>query len=94
MLKNPTFMKELLLRQYSRQFLACFPASLLGFSAGHCHRALVDELRIIRTQMGMHTRSEMVAVYGTHCASHALSVKVTDLFTSFVSMKASVRRNT
>jgi hypothetical protein len=74
-------MKELLLRQYSRQFRAYFPASLLGFSVSHCHRALVDELGIIRTQMGMHTRSEMVTVYGTSCVSHALSVKVTDLFT-------------
>jgi hypothetical protein len=39
--------------------------SLLDVFAGYCHRDLVDELEIIRTEMGKHSKSEMVAVYGT-----------------------------
>jgi hypothetical protein len=31
---------------------------LLGVSADICQRALVDESRMIRTQMAMHSRSE------------------------------------
>jgi hypothetical protein len=41
-----------------------YPDSLLGVSATHFQRALVDESVIIRTQMGSHNVSEMVAVYG------------------------------
>jgi hypothetical protein len=35
------------------------PDSLLGVSADICHRALVDESGMIRTQMGTHNRSEI-----------------------------------
>jgi hypothetical protein len=42
-----------------RIFLAKFLcALLLGVSAGTCHRALVDKLRMIRNQMGTHSSSE------------------------------------
>jgi hypothetical protein len=52
-------MKEILRRQNSRPFLTKFlPGPLLGASVGYCQRALVDESRIIRTQMGTHNRSE------------------------------------
>jgi hypothetical protein len=44
------------------------PALLLGVSAGNCQRALVYESGMIRTQMEMHSRSEIVAVYGMPCA--------------------------
>jgi hypothetical protein len=43
------------------------PALILGVSAGYCQRALVDGTGMIRTQMGKHNRSVMVAVYGTPC---------------------------
>jgi hypothetical protein len=33
-------------------------SSLLGVCAGICHTTLVDESEMIRTQMGMHNRSE------------------------------------
>jgi len=45
-----------------------YPASLPDVSAGYCQRALVDESGMIRTQMGTHNISEMVAVLGTPCA--------------------------
>jgi hypothetical protein len=41
------------------------PDSVLGIFAGTYQKALVDETEIIRTQMGTHNRSEMVAVHGT-----------------------------
>jgi hypothetical protein len=40
-------------------------ASLLGVSAGYCYRALVGESGMIKTLMGKHNGSVMVAVYGT-----------------------------
>jgi hypothetical protein len=42
--------------------------SLLGVSAGYCQRALVNEPGKIRTQVGRHDKSEIVAVCGTPCA--------------------------
>jgi hypothetical protein len=52
-------MKERTRQQNSRPFLAkIFPASLLGVSAGIYQEALVGELRMFRTQMGTHIRSE------------------------------------
>jgi hypothetical protein len=45
------------------------PSSHHRVSAGYCQRALVDEPGIIRTHMGKHNRSVMVAVYGTPCAT-------------------------
>jgi hypothetical protein len=53
-------------RQNSRPSLAKF-LLLLGVFAGYCQRDLVDESGMIRIQMGMHNRSDMVAVYGTPC---------------------------
>jgi hypothetical protein len=44
----------------SRQF---FPASQLGVSVGYCQRLMVDKSGMIRTRMGKHNGSEMVAVY-------------------------------
>jgi hypothetical protein len=56
-------MKEIIRQQNSRPFLAkIFPASLLGVSAGIYKEALVDELRIFRTQMGRTLDHKMVAV--------------------------------
>jgi hypothetical protein len=37
-------------------------------SAGYSYRALIDESRVIITQMGTHNKSEEVTVYGTPCA--------------------------
>jgi hypothetical protein len=57
-LKNPMRVKEIL----HKQNLAAIshqvsPASLLVVSARICLRAVVDESGMIRTQMGMHSRS-------------------------------------
>jgi hypothetical protein len=41
-----------------------FPSSVLGISVDICQRALVDESRMIRNQMGTHIRS-LAAVNGT-----------------------------
>jgi len=43
------------------------PALLPDVSAGYCQRALVDESGMIRTQIGMHNRSEMFTVHGMPC---------------------------
>jgi hypothetical protein len=43
-------------------------ASLPDVSACYCRRYLMDELGMIRTQMGTHNKSEIVAVLGTPCA--------------------------
>jgi hypothetical protein len=45
-----------------------FPALLPDVSAGYCQGAVVDESGMIRTQVGVHNRSEMAAVLGTPCA--------------------------
>jgi hypothetical protein len=49
------------------QFSRSSPALLLFFLLV-IERDLVDELRTIRTQMGTHNRSDVVAVHGTPCA--------------------------
>jgi hypothetical protein len=61
MLKNPMSIKEMLCRKNSAA-ISCqiSPALLLDVAAGNCKRDLVDESGMIRTQMGMHNRSEMV----------------------------------
>jgi hypothetical protein len=43
------------------------PDLLLGITAGYCQRAVVDEAELIITQIGMHSRSEIVSVYGAPC---------------------------
>jgi hypothetical protein len=43
------------------------PALLPDVSAGYWDTAVVDESGMIRTQMGMHNRSEMVTLLGTPC---------------------------
>jgi hypothetical protein len=68
MLKNLTGMKEILHRQNSRPFLTkflllCYQTSLLVIG-----RALVAKSEMIRTKMGTHNTSEMVAVLETPCA--------------------------
>jgi hypothetical protein len=45
-----------------RIFLQVSPASLLDVSTGNCQKGLVDELGIIRNQMRVQNRSEMVEV--------------------------------
>jgi hypothetical protein len=66
MLKIPAVKKRYLskLTDISHQVS---PDLLLGVSAGYCRRAMVGESGMIRTQMGMHNRSVMVAVYGMPC---------------------------
>jgi hypothetical protein len=49
-------------------FAKFLPASLQGVCFGICKTTLVDERGMIRTQMGKHCRSIIVAVYGTPCA--------------------------
>jgi hypothetical protein len=69
MLKNPISMKEILRRaKLNGHFFAKVLLLLLDVSAGYCQRALVDESGMIRKQMGMHIRSEMVALQGLPCA--------------------------
>jgi hypothetical protein len=52
-------MTEILRRENSRKIFVKFPpASLLGVSAGYCQRSLEDESGMIRTQLGMHNKSE------------------------------------
>jgi hypothetical protein len=43
------------------KFTAISPASLLGVFVVYCQRVLVDESEMIRTQMGTHNKSEIVA---------------------------------
>jgi hypothetical protein len=68
MLKNPTGMKR---NTSKAKFMAIShqvsTALLPDVSAGYCQRALVNESGIVRTQMGMHKRSEMVTVHGMPC---------------------------
>jgi hypothetical protein len=68
MLKNLMSMKVILCRQslmaISHQVS---PASLLDVSADNHQRALVDETEIIRAQIGIHNRLEMVTVQGLPC---------------------------
>jgi len=54
--------KEILTSKVHGHFCQVSPASILGVSAGYCQTALVGESGIIRTQMGKHNRSVMVAV--------------------------------
>jgi hypothetical protein len=44
------------------------PPSLPDLSAAYCQRPLVDESGMIKTQIGTHNTSEMVALLGTPCA--------------------------
>jgi hypothetical protein len=53
MVKNPTTIKEILLRQSSMAISRqVFATSLLDVSAVNFHRAVVDESEMIRTQRG------------------------------------------
>jgi hypothetical protein len=66
MLKNPTSMKEIHRRQNFRVISCQFStASLIDVSAVNFKTALVDESGTIRSQIGTHNKSVMVAVYGT-----------------------------
>jgi hypothetical protein len=56
--------------EIQRPFLADFLLLRYHMSADNCQRALVDKLgMIIRSQMGMHKRPEMVAVQGSPFAT-------------------------
>jgi hypothetical protein len=69
MLKNPMSMKGILHRQNSAAISPkVSPASLLVVYAGKFATALVDKREMIRNQMGMHSRSEVVVVQGSPCA--------------------------
>jgi hypothetical protein len=61
----------------SRQVSA---VSLQCVSAGYWQRALVDESEMIRTKMEKYSRSEMVCVLETPCASAAETVVVSNLY--------------
>jgi hypothetical protein len=65
MLKNPTSMKDRLHRQNSAA-VCCQLSSvlLLDVSAGNCQRAVVDESKIIRNEIGTLNRSEMLRCKG------------------------------
>jgi hypothetical protein len=53
MVKNPTTIKEILLRQSSMAISRqVFAASLLDISAVNFHRAVVNESEMIKTQRG------------------------------------------
>jgi hypothetical protein len=61
-------MKEILVSKIHGQILTeNSPAPLLDVCAGYNQRGLLGESGMIRTQMGKHNRSVMVAVYGTPC---------------------------
>jgi hypothetical protein len=68
MLKNPTNVKEIHRRKNSGDISRqVSPASLLDICVGDCQQALVDESGI-RTQLGTHSRSEMIAIQVSSCA--------------------------
>jgi hypothetical protein len=70
MLKNPTSMKDRLHRQNSAAVCCQLSSALLlDVSAGNCQRAVVDESKIIRNEIGTLKISEMVALQGLPCAS-------------------------
>jgi hypothetical protein len=62
---DPYSMKEIIRSQNSRTFMAKLFLLRHKVSAGYCQTAVVGESGIIRTQMGKHNRSVMVAVFGT-----------------------------
>jgi hypothetical protein len=67
MLKKPReYEKYTSLEKYT-DILAKFPLLRYWMSVLLFDWALVDESGMIRTQMGMHNRSEMVAVQGSPC---------------------------
>jgi hypothetical protein len=61
-------MKRYLYEKFTDVSHQDFPAFILGVSAGYCQRAIAGESGVIRTHMGKHNGSVMVAVYGTVCA--------------------------
>jgi hypothetical protein len=68
MLKNPVkYERYILLAKFTTISCQVYPDLLRGVSAGTCHRTLMDESGMIRNQMGMHNRSEKLAVLGTLC---------------------------
>jgi hypothetical protein len=65
--KTLRIIKDVLHLQNSKPFLAVSPDLLLGVSAGYCQKTLHDGSGIFVTQIGMQSRSQMVAVHGTLC---------------------------
>jgi hypothetical protein len=66
---DPYSMKEILagkIHGHLSKSFSCFATRCLSSCYGQ--RALVGEWGVIRTQVGKHNRSVMVAVYGTPCA--------------------------
>jgi hypothetical protein len=62
-------MKEIFYRQISVSIsLQVSPALLLHISDGNWQRALLDKSGMLRNQMGIHSKSEMVAVKELPCA--------------------------
>jgi hypothetical protein len=73
-IKDPYSMKEILVSKIHTHFLpsfSCFATRYLLITA----RALVGGSRMIRTQMGKHNRSVMVAVYEMPCATDSCQDK-------------------
>jgi hypothetical protein len=66
--KDPASMIQILRRQNSATiFSPNFSCFATNVCARNCERAVVDESGILRTQMGTHNRSEMVALKGSPC---------------------------
>jgi hypothetical protein len=61
-------MKEILRRKMNGHFSQSFNCFATRSLLNNCQRELVDELGMIKTQIGTQNRSEMVAVHGTPCA--------------------------
>jgi hypothetical protein len=66
--KDHYSMKEILVGKFTDISCQVSPASLPGISASYYQRSLISESGTIRAQMGMHSRSVIVAMYGTPCA--------------------------
>jgi hypothetical protein len=69
-------MKQLLSRQNSLPFVAKFLLLHYYMSVPVTARALVDESGIIKTLMGMHNRSEIMAMHGRSSAIPPLNSNI------------------
>jgi hypothetical protein len=69
MLKNSTSMKrDTSYTKFTAISCQVYPALLLGVSVGNCEKDVVVESGMIRTQVGTHNRSKILAVHGMPCA--------------------------
>jgi hypothetical protein len=78
MLKNPAgTRRDTLWAKFTAISCQVSPALLLDVSAGYCQRTLVNVSGMIRAQMGMHNRSEMVKCLGCLERYHPITGTVT-----------------